>query len=85
VLYWDSDINEVKFYSRKLKRWSKKLKVSKFQKNEMYVNEIKDFLKCIKNKTVPMNNLSDGINTLKIVLTAKNSSKKKKLLRINYN
>jgi hypothetical protein len=31
-----------------------------------------------------MNNLSDGINTLKIVLTAKDSSKKKKLLKINY-
>ena len=84
IVYWDSDINEVKFYSRKLKRWSKKMKVSKFQKNEMYVNEIKDFLKCIKNNSASMNNLSDGINTLKIVLTAKDSSKKKKLLKINY-
>ena len=60
------------------------MKVSKFQKNEMYVNEIKDFLKCIKNNSTSMNNLSDGINTLKIVLTAKDSSKKKKLLKINY-
>ncbi len=51
----------------------------------MYVNEIKDFLKCIKNNSASMNNLSDGINTLKIVLTAKDSSKKKKLLKINYN
>lgn len=84
ILYWDSDINEVRFYSKKMKKWITKMKITNYEKNFMYVQEIKEFLSCIKKGKNTKNDLLDGINTLKIILSAKNSSKKKKLLKINY-
>jgi hypothetical protein len=39
----------------------------------MYVEEIKHFLKCVKNQTETINPLTQGIETLKIALRIKKS------------
>ena len=41
----------------------------------MYVDEIKYFFNSIKNNQKTMNDITDGKNTLEIVLTSKKSSK----------
>ena len=46
----------------------------------MYVDEIKHFFKCVKNKKKTINDIDDGIKTLKIVLNAKKSSKHEKMI-----
>jgi len=83
TLYWDSSINEVKFYSNYKKKWIKKIELKKYEKNQMYIDEILDFLKSIKNKKKTINSLEDGIKTLEISLAAKKSSTQKKMLKIN--
>jgi len=83
TLYWDSNINQVKFYSKNKKKWIKKIEIKKYEKNEMYVNEILHFLKSVKNKKKTINSLSDGIKTLEISLAAKKSSAQKKMIKIN--
>ena len=82
TLYWDSCINEVKFFSHKSQKWKSLIKIQNFQKNSMYVDEIKYFFNCIKNNCITMNNIDDGIKTLQIVLNAKKSSKFGKLVSI---
>ena len=42
---------------------------------QMYVDETKYFLKCVKNRKKTVNSLDDGIKTLNIALTMKKSAK----------
>lgn len=82
TLFWDSSSNEVKIFYRTKKSWKSELKITAFEKNSMYVDELKYFLNCIKTQKKSMNDISDGIRTLEIVLAAKKSSKIGKLLTI---
>ena len=83
TLYWDSIINEVKFYSNNKNKWIKKIEVKKYEKNQMYIDEILHFLKSVKNMKKTINPLNDGVKTLEISLAAKKSSEQKKILKIN--
>ena len=83
TLYWDSIINEVKFYSNNKNKWIKKIEIKKYEKNQMYIDEILHFLKSVKNMKKTINPLNDGLKTLEISLTAKKSSEQKKMLKIN--
>ena len=46
----------------------------------MYVDELKHFLNCVKNRTKTINTLNDGIKTLNIALAMKKSSKQNKII-----
>ena len=83
TLYWDSNINEVKFYSNNKNKWIKKIELKKYEKNQMYVDEILHFLKSVKNKKKTINPLSEGVKTLEISLAAKKASTQKRMLKIN--
>ena len=48
----------------------------------MYVDEIKHFLKCIKNRKNTINNIEEGVRTLNIALAMKKSAKMKKMVKI---
>lgn len=80
TLYWDSSTNEIKIFNHRSKKWKSILKIKNFQKNLMYINEIKYFFNHVKKKEKTMNDINDGINTLQIVLDAKRSSKLGKLV-----
>lgn len=51
-------------------------------RNEMFIDEMKHFLSCIENKAKPLCTLDDGIKALRIVLAAKESIKKKRLIKL---
>jgi len=79
TLFWDSTCNEIKFFNHRSEKWKSIMKLKHFQKNSMYVDEIKYFFNSIKKNQKTMNNIIDGKNTLEIVLTCKKSSKTGKL------
>lgn len=54
---------------------------SEFQRNDMFVEELKDFINCIKNDTLPVIDLDQGIVSLKMAIGAKLSSQKKEIMR----
>lgn len=85
TLYWNSTSNEIKLFSQKNKSWKVIYKLNNYDKNEMYVNELKHFFKSIKNNTKTINDIGQGIKTLQITLSAKKSSKTGKFLTMNYN
>lgn len=45
-----------------------------FQRNDMYIKELKDFIQAIRTKTELPNNFKAGINVLKIALQAKSDA-----------
>jgi predicted dehydrogenase len=82
AMYWNSDHNEVKIYLTNKKRWKTVLKIEKYERNKMYVDEIKHFLKCVKTRKSTINDIKEGIRTLEISLGIKKSSKLKKMIRV---
>ena len=82
IIYWNSLDNEVKVYDNKKKKWITILKLKSFQRNQMYVDEIKHFLKCVKERKQTINNIDQGINTMKIALAMKQSQKDKKMIEL---
>ena len=82
IIYWNSDKNEVRLFRNRKKMWETVLTLKKFQRNEMYIDEIMHFLKCVKNRQKSINNLDEGIETMKIALAMKTSSKKRRMIKI---
>jgi predicted dehydrogenase len=83
IIFWDSINNEVKVYSNRKKRWVSILKLKNYERNQMYIDEIIHFIKCIKNRKKTINSLDDGIKTLNIALAMKKSATYKKIIKLN--
>jgi len=81
VIFWDSDSNKVKLYNTKKNRWNLVLNAKNYQKNSMYVDEIKHFLKCVQKRENTINGIEEGIRTLQISLAIKKASKLKKVVK----
>ena len=82
IIYWNSDKNEVRLFRNRKKMWETVLTLKKFQRNEMYIDEIMHFLKCVKSRQKSINNLDEGIETMKIALAMKRSSKNGRMIKI---
>ena len=81
IIEWDSDSNNVRVFNSRIKKWKKvniknnyNLK-SKTNINRMYKDELKHFLKCVESKRKTINTFRDAVDTLKIALAMKRSSK----------
>jgi len=83
TILWDSINNEVKMYDFKKLKWESKLKIRKYDKNEMYVKELEHFIQCINNKKKTINDISQGEYMLKVALGIIKASKLKKFITLN--
>lgn len=82
TIYWDSNHNEVKIYLTKENRWKTVMKLKNFERNQMFIDEIKHFLKCVETRKTTINDVRQGTRTLEISLAIKKSSKLKKMVRV---
>ena len=83
TLTWDIESNVVKHYNAKNKKWVEKFKPKNYNFNLTYMQELIHMIDCIEGKTKPINDLKDGIYTLKVALAVKKSSKLKKTLLVS--
>jgi predicted dehydrogenase len=81
-IYWDSDNNCVNIYNMNKKRWKREMEVKNYQINFSYVEQLKHFLQCVKQRKKTINDLEQGIVTLKIALAIKKSSKLMKTVNV---
>ena len=84
-IYWDSDDNCVDVYNMNKKRWEIKFNDGfpyDLDIRSSYVEELKHFLKCVKHRKETINNLEQGIATLKIALAIKKASKLMKSVNV---
>ena len=82
TIMWNSKSNQVKLYNSRKNDWTIKLAIKNYNRNDMYVDEMKHFLNCIKQRKQTMNPLHEGIETLRIALSIKKSSKTGRLTKI---
>lgn len=72
TIIWDYPEKKVKVYTARNKKWQ--IFNLKFKPNDMYVEEMKHFLKVIRRKEKPKVTLMEGVNTLKLALFARRSA-----------
>jgi predicted dehydrogenase len=82
TLYWDSLENSVNYFDLSKNKWIKIIKVKNYDRNQMYVDELKHFFSCIDSKIETINPIIQGAKTLKIALGILKSSKLKKMVKI---
>jgi predicted dehydrogenase len=83
TVYWDSNINNVQLYNVKKKKWVDNLKLKNYDLNDMYMDEIKYFFKCVNKEEKSINSIEEGAKILNIAIAIKKSSKLKKMVMIN--
>lgn len=83
TVYWDSSKNNVKLYDVNKNRWIDKLKLKNYDENNMYLDEIKHFFKCVNKEEKSINPIAEGAQILNIAIAVKKSSKLKKVVMIN--
>ena len=82
TIVWNSSDNQVKLYNLKNNKWSTKLKIKNYKKNDMYKKELAHFINCIQQKKKSLNDISQGQYVLKIALGIIKSSKLKRVVNI---
>tara|TARA_Y100001936_G_C16081223_1_gene678015 strand:- start:1405 stop:2388 length:984 start_codon:yes stop_codon:yes gene_type:complete len=82
VISWNSLDNQIKFFNNKKNKWEIIFKFEKFERNQMYRDEIKHFLSCVKNRKKTINGLDEGIKTMNIALTMKKSAERSKIIEL---
>ena len=77
-ILWDNEDGAVHWYQTKTETWQKEEMSPDFERNILFIEEVKHFLSCIESGTEPCVNLADGIAAQKIVLAAKQSDREGK-------
>jgi predicted dehydrogenase len=82
VIYGDISGNRVGLYTSAAKKWVWFQCTVKFDNNQMYFDEMKHFINCIKGINKPTHDIFDGVDDLKIALAAKKSAKENKFISL---
>lgn len=80
VIHW-SNVQGLK-YSVLGKKWIPTSTAKTFERNTLFLQEMKHFLSCIMSSKQPVCTLDDGVQTMKIILAAKQSVIEKRLIEI---
>jgi predicted dehydrogenase len=64
----------VRYWTAAEKQWQESPPPNGFERNEMFLDEMRHFLDIIGGKTTPLCSLEDGIRVLEIVLAARESA-----------
>ena len=82
TIYWDSDHNTVKLFDINENKWTEILKISNYERNQMFLNELDYYFNCINQDIEPMNSIFESKQVLKIALGIKESSETGKVVKI---
>lgn len=80
-IFWDYYQGETILSDRKGETESFKIS-NKWNRNDLFLATMKDFLYAIENKTQPRTTLRDGIDVLKIAMAVKQSIKERKIIKL---
>ncbi len=78
---WDRVDHSIKIFDSNEKKWSEE-QFTKDDFLEMYPNQTKHYLECLKNKTTPLIDINDALKTQLIIDKCFESSSKKKMVKI---
>jgi predicted dehydrogenase len=56
---------------------------SGFERNQLFIDQLKHFLDCVKSRTKPIVDLHDGLQSLRMALAAKKSIETHELINLS--
>ncbi len=74
VIRWDNSSGVTRVYSAEDQQWHEFSLPAGFERNTMFIDEMKNFLNCLSGKEIPRVNLEDGVRALEVALAVKRSS-----------
>lgn len=78
TLHWDYAEGQVRWYSSRTKAWQVFANPPDWQPNQMYVDEMAHFLRCLARAETPALDVFDAARVLKIALAAKQSGEQQR-------
>ena len=82
VIRWDNSTGATRVYSAEDQQWQEFSPPEDFQRNTMFMDEMKNFLNCLSGKEAPKINLEDGVRVLEVALAVKRSSAEGRVINI---
>ena len=82
TLFCDFDRNIVSLYELNKKKWKEIMNLKNYNVNDMYVEEMKQLLKCVRTQKKSINDIDQGLKTLKIGLAILKSAKSRKIVNV---
>lgn len=82
TILWDYFDGEIKVYKTGEKKWSTHKLPKNFDRNQMFVREMKHFLECVGNRKETMIPIVEGAKSLRVALSAKKSSSTGKVISL---
>ena len=82
TIQWDYAGGGVRVYRGNQKNWKNYSIPNDFQRNDMFLSEMRHFIDLIHGKEESICTLSDGVRALELALAAKRAAEKKEMVRI---
>jgi predicted dehydrogenase len=82
TIQWDYARGGVRVYRGKQMNWKNYSISNDFQRNDMFLSEMRHFIDLIHGKEESMCTLSDGVRALELALAAKRAADKKEMVRM---
>jgi predicted dehydrogenase len=82
TMRWDYFKGELRVYSAKTKKWIVYRDPKNFDRNMMFLDEMKQFLACVRGKKQTTIPLSEGVASLRTALAAKRSAKQHSVISL---
>jgi predicted dehydrogenase len=74
TIRWDYSARQVQYYSAASRQWQVFRDGEAWEPNQMYVDEMKHFLRCLTREEKPMLDVFEGARVLQVALAAKTSA-----------
>lgn len=82
LITWDFNAGQVGLYSAHTRQWTWFKQPVNYGLNQMYIDEIKHFVNCVKGNERTTLDIFGGVQDLKIALAAKQSSEEKSFISL---
>ena len=82
MLRWDQTNSHVELYQITENKWETIPAPQGFERNTMFLDEMRHFRDCIEGKATPLISLEDGIRALEIALAAKRSALEGRIIEV---
>jgi predicted dehydrogenase len=81
-LHWDNSTGELKLYRSTNKEWTSFFPPAGFERNDLFIAEMKAFLAMLRGDAPSPCTLADGISTLEIALAVIQSANEKRIISL---
>ena len=82
TIRWDYSTGTVTWYSAGSREWQSYLNPPAWESNEMYIDELRHFLRCLRSKEKPCLDVFEASQVLRIAIAAKESAEKERFVKI---